>query len=201
MPTAVAEIRSALAECRACVVEILNYRKDRTTFWNRLSITPVRDGSGRGDALHRHPVRRHGPPARRRRAAACRRKHSNRTCGWRRACSRRCLPPPEVEAGAAPRRPRLPPVRRPRRRRRGRRSRCRGTGWRLYLLDVSGHGVGAALLSFTLEHLLSPAVGGALLTDDAGGGHVVVPPARVAERLNRQFPMDRPGSTSRSCTA
>ena len=61
----------------------------------------------------------------------------------------------------------------------------------LYLLDVSGHGVGAALLSFTLTHLLSPAAGGALLTDDTGDGPVVVPPSRVAERLNRQFPMDR----------
>ena len=44
--TAVAEIRAALAECRPCVLEILNYRKDGTTFWNRLSITPVRDGHG-----------------------------------------------------------------------------------------------------------------------------------------------------------
>jgi sigma-B regulation protein RsbU (phosphoserine phosphatase) len=61
----------------------------------------------------------------------------------------------------------------------------------IYLLDVSGHGVGAALLSFTLTHLLSPAVGGALLTEDTGAGPVVVPPNRVAERLNRQFPMDR----------
>jgi PAS domain S-box-containing protein len=43
---AVGEIRAALAGNRECVVEILNYRKDRTTFWNRLSITPVRDGSG-----------------------------------------------------------------------------------------------------------------------------------------------------------
>ena len=61
----------------------------------------------------------------------------------------------------------------------------------LYLLDVSGHGVGAALLSFTLTHLLSPAAGGALLTEDTGSGPVVVTPSRVAERLNRQFPMDR----------
>jgi len=61
----------------------------------------------------------------------------------------------------------------------------------LYLLDVSGHGVGAALLSFTLNHLLSPAVEGALLTGRASEAPAVVPPARVAERLNRQFPMDR----------
>src|SRR5215203_4159735 len=42
----VSAIRTALdAEC-PCVVELLNYRKDRTTFWNRLSVTPVRDASG-----------------------------------------------------------------------------------------------------------------------------------------------------------
>jgi len=39
----------------------------------------------------------------------------------------------------------------------------------LYLLDVSGHGVGAALLSFTLNHVLSPAVEGALLTGAVAG--------------------------------
>ena len=60
----------------------------------------------------------------------------------------------------------------------------------LYLLDVSGHGVGAALL---FVHADAPAVagcGGALLTEDTGDGPVVVPPSRVAERLNRQFPME-----------
>jgi sigma-B regulation protein RsbU (phosphoserine phosphatase) len=61
----------------------------------------------------------------------------------------------------------------------------------VYLLDVCGHGVGAALLSFTLNHMLSPSAEGALLVEDAGHGPIVVPPSRVAERLNRQFPMDR----------
>ena len=61
----------------------------------------------------------------------------------------------------------------------------------IYLLDVSGHGVGAALLSFTLNHLLSPAVEGALITENTGTGSSAVPPARVAQRLNRQFPMNR----------
>ena len=59
------------------------------------------------------------------------------------------------------------------------------------MLDVSGHGVGAALLSFTLNHMLSPAAEGALLIEDSGQGLGVVAPSRVAERLNRQFPMDR----------
>jgi sigma-B regulation protein RsbU (phosphoserine phosphatase) len=60
----------------------------------------------------------------------------------------------------------------------------------LYVLDVSGHGVGAALLSFTLNHLLSATVGGALLVDGAAEV-AVVSPSSVAQRLNRQFPMDR----------
>jgi phosphoserine phosphatase RsbU/P len=61
----------------------------------------------------------------------------------------------------------------------------------LYLLDVSGHGVGAALLSFTLNHLLSPSLEGALLVEETKAGPDIVLPSRVAERLNRQFPMDR----------
>ncbi len=61
----------------------------------------------------------------------------------------------------------------------------------LYILDVSGHGVGAALLSFTLTHLLSPSAGQTLLVEHTETGPALVSPARVAERLNRQFPMDR----------
>ena len=37
---------SILAE-EHCEVELLNYRKDGTPFWNRLSITPIRDDRGR----------------------------------------------------------------------------------------------------------------------------------------------------------
>jgi PAS domain S-box-containing protein len=45
-PAAVAEIRAAIARQRECLVEILNYRRDGSSFWNRLSITPVRNGAG-----------------------------------------------------------------------------------------------------------------------------------------------------------
>lgn len=45
-PLAAEEIRQAIAQQRPCVVEILNYRKDGSPFWNRLSITPVRDSNG-----------------------------------------------------------------------------------------------------------------------------------------------------------
>lgn len=46
-PSDVATIRAALAAGQPCSVEILNYRKDRTQFWNLLSISPVRDNAGR----------------------------------------------------------------------------------------------------------------------------------------------------------
>ena len=46
-PKAVEEIRRSIRAERACTVEILNYRKDGSPFWNRLSITPVKDETGR----------------------------------------------------------------------------------------------------------------------------------------------------------
>ncbi len=73
----------------------------------------------------------------------------------------------------------------------------------LYLLDVSGHGVPAALLSVTLSRVLSPRGAGLMLHDGNGvaesagtaapvrNGHApALPPAIVAGRLNQRFPMD-----------
>jgi len=45
-PATVATIREAIAAGRPCSVEILNYRKDRTPFWNALSINQIRDVDG-----------------------------------------------------------------------------------------------------------------------------------------------------------
>ena len=185
----VAEIRSALAENRECVVELLNYRKDGTTFWNRLSIAPVRNDSG--DVTHFIGVQS-DVTARRLAEDGLRRTKEALEQDLRLAArvQKALLPPAEFEAGAL----RIAHAFHP----------CDDLAGdavgvvpltpdrlALYLLDVSGHGVGAALLSFTLTHLLSPAAGGALLTEDTGSGSVVLPPSRVAERLNRQFPMDR----------
>ena len=41
------EIRNSIHQEKPCYVEILNYQKDGTTFWNGLSITPIRDESGK----------------------------------------------------------------------------------------------------------------------------------------------------------
>jgi phosphoserine phosphatase RsbU/P len=60
-----------------------------------------------------------------------------------------------------------------------------------YVLDVSGHGVAAALLAVTVTRLLSPAGGDeALLVRTGEGGGQVVPPAEVADRLAMLFPFD-----------
>jgi sigma-B regulation protein RsbU (phosphoserine phosphatase) len=60
----------------------------------------------------------------------------------------------------------------------------------LYLLDVSGHGVAAALLSVTLSQLLAPTRGEAsiLVRTCPGREDEPVPPAEVAAHLNRRFP-------------
>ncbi len=45
-PEAVEQIRQALREERDFEIEILNYRKDGSAFWNQLSISPVHDDEG-----------------------------------------------------------------------------------------------------------------------------------------------------------
>jgi two-component system, cell cycle sensor histidine kinase and response regulator CckA len=45
-PAATAEMRAALRQERACTVELLNYRKDGSSFWNHLTLTPVHDAAG-----------------------------------------------------------------------------------------------------------------------------------------------------------
>jgi PAS domain S-box-containing protein len=46
-PAAIAELRFAVAEGRSTSVEILNYRKDGTQFWNQLHLSPIQDDDGK----------------------------------------------------------------------------------------------------------------------------------------------------------
>ncbi|MBA4062986.1 MAG: hybrid sensor histidine kinase/response regulator [Isosphaera sp.] len=46
-PQALAAVREALRVGRPCDVELLNYRKDGTPFWNQLLLSPIRDAAGR----------------------------------------------------------------------------------------------------------------------------------------------------------
>lgn len=63
----------------------------------------------------------------------------------------------------------------------------------LYLLDVSGHGVPAALLSVNLSRIINPNPGQSdLLKEQIPGsrGYQLVCPEDVADRLNQRFPLD-----------
>lgn len=63
----------------------------------------------------------------------------------------------------------------------------------LYVLDVSGHGVPAALLSVSLCRLLSPdPQRSTILVEESEDGEDlhILPPAEVCQRLNEQFPID-----------
>ena len=61
----------------------------------------------------------------------------------------------------------------------------------MYLLDVSGHGVPAALLSVTLSRVLAPVPGQSSLVMRSGpAGLEPTPPHEVIAELNRRFPME-----------
>ena len=45
-PEKVRQIREALEQGTQCRVELRNYRKDGSLFWNELTITPIRDHAG-----------------------------------------------------------------------------------------------------------------------------------------------------------
>lgn len=65
----------------------------------------------------------------------------------------------------------------------------------LYVLDVSGHGVPAALLSVTATRSLHPRAGGlASLVAGPGANPDPVDPAQVASRLNALYPMASNGN-------
>lgn len=49
-PAAIAQISNAIREQSSCTVELLNYRKDGSEFWNNLTISPVFDQ--RGELTH-----------------------------------------------------------------------------------------------------------------------------------------------------
>ena len=60
-----AQIRDAIAREAPCRVEILNYRKDGSQFWNLMQISPCTRSTGHGHPLRRAHHGYHGaPPAR-----------------------------------------------------------------------------------------------------------------------------------------
>ncbi len=60
----------------------------------------------------------------------------------------------------------------------------------LYMLDVSGHGVPAALVTVSVHETLDPA-SGHVVRQKPGGGVIVTPPGEVLAILDREYPLER----------
>ncbi len=188
-------IREALDKERDCSVEILNTRKDGTTFWNRLSITPVRDAEGNVT----HFIGIQSDVTQRRQAEQALQKaneelaHANATLQQ------------ELAEGAMIQRSWLP------------QSLPQVPGFRfaysfipcqelggdsldvlrldenhvgVYVLDVTGHGVGAALLSASIQRWLSPVPEHSCLfsrSSDSPESFTIASPSAVAKFLNNWY--------------
>ncbi|MCK9172884.1 MAG: PP2C family protein-serine/threonine phosphatase [Desulfuromonas thiophila] len=61
----------------------------------------------------------------------------------------------------------------------------------LYMLDVSGHGVPAAMVTVSLFQALSPQTGRLVKQRDGQDGYRLVPPAEVLSRLDQEYPFER----------
>lgn len=197
-PAAVEEIRRAVNEKRECVVEILNYRKNGVPFWNRLSITPIHDKQG--NATHFIGVQ--SDVTARRNAEDALRSANFRLKRANDIIKKDLEAAAKIQASFLPsRKPELHGV---------------TAAWDLipcdelagdtlnvyrlndrysafYVLDVSGHGVQAALLSATLNHWLAPETGkvsGGGSTHGDSDGMRFPSPVEVLTQLNRQFPFD-----------
>jgi len=197
-PETCEEIRRAIRARRECRVEILNYRKDGSQFWNRLSLTPVENASG--EITHYIGVQ--SDVSDRRRAEDALREANRELLHVNERTQRGMEAAAHIQQALLPQDlPTLPGAQfafglRPSETLAGDVLNIvplspREVG--LYVIDVSGHGVPAALLSVTLSHWLQPARRQSLLiVPDAAepSRPWVTPPRQVAERLARQFPFD-----------
>ncbi len=192
---AVTEIRTAVEAGEECTVEILNYRKDGSPFWNRLAITPVRDESNEIS----HFIGIQSNVSARRHAEQELRKAKGELEVALAELQR------DLDLAARVQRSLLPKVS----------PRIQGleASWKflpsahlagdflnifalddrhaaMYVLDVSGHGASAALLSVTLSRWLSAVPGESNLfqaDDDGGSRFQITPPVDVAAYLNERF--------------
>lgn len=197
-PATTDEIRRAIREGRESVVEILNYRIDGTPFWNRLSITPVRNDAG----VVTHFIGVQSDVTARKNAEEALRRAKADLEEINRRMKR------DLETAASIQRSYLPP----------RNPSAEGVriAWELlpcdelagdtlnvitfddhrlgfYVIDVSGHGVQASLLSSALTHWLHSFSGDQGAFEERGGAdrpEVRLSAVDVAERLNSRFPMD-----------
>jgi len=187
-PETVQVIRDALDGQQDCSVEIRNFRKDGTPFWNRLSITPVRDEAGTVThfiGIQTDVTKRREAEQALLKANAAMQHDLDEAAKIQRAWLPQSLPEIEGFRFAWSFTP------------------CTELGGdslnvlrldehhvAMYVLDVSGHGVPAALLSASIQRWLSEVPQQSclyVLDENSPGGYAIAPPATVAARLNRRF--------------
>ena len=192
-PATVQEIRDALGSGEECTVEILNYKKDGKPFWNRLSLTPISDTDGKvthfigvqSDVTKQKNTEEALREANRQLELANRHMKSNLEAAAR--IQRSLLPDKEQRFDGISFSWTVKP--------------CDELGgdtlnvvrldknrFAVYVVDVSGHGVRASLLSTTLSHWFSRVMAGPA---NQARGAFSFSSVEVAEELNRQFPMDQ----------
>lgn len=191
----VTEIRRAIQEGRECTVEILNYRKDGTPFWNRLAITPVTDSAGEVT----HFIGIQSDVSARRRAEDELRRAKVELENALGELQKDLDLASRIQQSLLPRKsPDLAGLE---------------AAWKfipcthlagdflnvfalddrhaaMYVLDVSGHGASAALLSVTLSRWLSSVPQESCLyrpDETAASGFGIARPAEVAAYLNERF--------------
>lgn len=201
--TTVEAIRQAVKQRKTVTVELLNYRKDGSEFWNRLSITPIANSAG--EVTHFIGVQS-DVTGRRENEEALR--LANDSLKESRARMKN-----DLEAAARLQRSLLPSalpefgrieVRwtfRP----------CDELAGdfinvipldddhvAIYVVDVMGHGVAASLLSVAIARSLTSRVSSSsiLVRKDKSIGHRIVAPGEVAKELNRRFPMEEQNGLS-----
>ena len=189
-PEALEQLRKAVRQGEACSVDLLNYAKDGTPFWNHLAITPVHGADGQ--VTHFVGVQSD---------ITARKRAEEELARANRRMSK------SLEAAAAIQRSLLPEGM----------PDVQGVefAWAfqpchelagdsldvfqideehvaLYVLDVVGHGVPAALLSVTLARILSLSRRRANLSGEGSFAdrRLVASPKAAAERLNDLFPMN-----------
>lgn len=189
------EVRRAIAEDRPCVVELLNYRKDGSTFWNRLSITPVRNAAGKtthyigvqSDITRRKEAEDSLLQANEKLAAA--NAQMRRALNYAADIQQSLLPSGPLRAGGIYLVSHV--------------QACDELAGDMlnyfaldqhrvgfYVLDVVGHGVPAALMSVAIHRLLSPHSGKSCLFESAGPEQKaarISHPAQVGTLLNELF--------------
>ncbi len=204
-PEAMYEIRKALEERRPYTGELLNYRKDGTPFWNRLALTPLTDE--RGNVTHYVGIQsditaRVQAEEELRNALDALGDVNQKLSETNRRLKQSLGAAAKIQQSLLP--DSMPVVKGLR------------FAWRLhpceelagdtlnvfrlddnhvgvYLLDVMGHGVAAALLAVSVSRMLSPTAHFSSFFWERRRGaseYTLTPPTEVANRLNAHFPWE-----------